>query len=77
MNPWQHRDIFLPVAVSLAVHPYTNWHEETNPWQCEECAYMLGSLAQFLTESVHGVDNVDRARTLLVATNYLLLNISI
>ena len=65
----QYCDKQFPQKSILTAH--TKWHEETNPLQCEECGYRLGSLAQFVkhVRSVHGVNSLDRARVLLVATD--------
>ena len=56
----------FPTQSILTAH--TQWHELTNPWQCEECCYRLGSLTQFVkhVRSVHGVSNLAIARRLLV-----------
>jgi len=64
----QYCDKQFPHQSILLAH--TKWHEVTNPWQCEECGYRLGSLAQFVkhVRSVHRVNSLDRARVLLVST---------
>jgi len=65
----QYCDKQFPQQSILTAH--TKWHEVTNPWQCEECGYRLGSLAQFVkhVRSVHKVTSLDRARVLLVSTD--------
>ena len=64
----QYCDNQFPTQSILTAH--TQWHKVTNPWQCEECGYRLGSLTQFVkhVKSVHGVSNLASARGLLVAT---------
>merc|ERR1719233_959270 len=51
---------------TLAAH--IRHHQTTTPWQCGKCGYKLDSLAKFKkhVKSVHGVNEFDTARRLLI-----------